>query len=338
MMMTHDVGLHFLIGLQPSPALTEHDRALLADVRPAGITLFKGNFDRDQPEAVWRARLADLLKRAQDAIGREKILVALDHEGGRVHRTPAGVTHFPAARAYADRAEEVAKIMAAELHAIGVNFILAPVCDIDSNAANPVIGDRSFGVDVETVTRAALAFLHGLDASGVIGCAKHFPGHGDTDVDSHHALPRLPFSAEDLAARELLPFKALIDAGVPAVMTAHILFPALAGDLPATLSPEILTGLLRNQLGFTGVIVSDDLGMKAIAPWFEAPEAAVQAVSAGCDLLCLCAAQADTGKARGMRDALTRASEAALQNGTGFAGTSSESQARITLLLNRLKV
>ncbi len=338
MNMTPDFGLHFLIGLQPSPELTDHDRALLADVRPAGITLFKGNFDRDQPEAIWRTRLADLLKRAQDAIGREKILVALDHEGGRVHRTPEGITHFPAARAYANRAFNVAKVMAAELHSIGVNFILAPCCDIDSNPLNPVIGDRSFGRDADTVTAAALEFLRGLDSAGMIGCAKHFPGHGDTDVDSHHALPSLPFSAAELAARELLPFKALIEAGIPAVMTAHILFPAVAGDLPATLSPKILTGLLREHLGFTGVIVSDDLGMKAIVPWFDAPEAAVQAVRAGCDLLCICTAQADTGKTRAMRDALARAVETALQTGTGFAGTLSDSQLRLAVLLNRLKV
>ncbi|MFY8105431.1 MAG: beta-N-acetylhexosaminidase [Elstera sp.] len=338
MSMSYDFGLHFLIGLQPSPTLTAHDQALLAEVRPAGITLFKGNFDRDQPEAIWRRRLADLLKRAQDAIRREKILVALDHEGGRVHRTPAGITHFPPARAYADRAEAVATVMAAELQSIGVNFILAPCCDIDSNPQNPVIGDRSFGPDADSVTQAALAFLRGLKAAGMIGCAKHFPGHGDTDLDSHHALPRLPFSTAELAARELLPFKALIAAGVPAVMTAHILFPAVAGDLPATLSPDILTGILRQQLGFSGVIVSDDLGMKAIAPWFDAPEAAVQAVLAGCDLLCICAAQADTGKTRSMRNALAHATETALQSGTGFAAAARDSQTRVALLLNRLKV
>ncbi len=338
MNMSLDFGLHFLIGLQPTAALTAHDQALLAEVRPAGITLFKGNFDRDQPEARWRTRLADLLKRAQDAIGREKILVALDHEGGRVHRTPASITHFPAARAYADRAEAVARVMAAELQSIGVNFILAPCCDIDSNPQNPIIGDRSFGPDAESVTRAAIAFLRGLESAGMIGCAKHFPGHGDTDIDSHYALPRLPFSTAELAARELLPFKALIEAGVPAVMTAHILFPAVAGNLPATLSPAILTGILRQQLGFTGVIVSDDLGMKAIAPWFDVPEAAVQAILAGCDLLCICAAQADTGKTRGMYAALARAAETALQNGTGLAQTLYDSQARVALLLNRLKV
>jgi beta-N-acetylhexosaminidase len=336
--MPLDFGLHFLIGLHSSPVLTTHDLALLAEVRPAGITLFKGNFDHDQPEARWRMRLADLLKRAQDAIGREKILVALDHEGGRVHRTPAGITHFPAARAYADRAEAVATVMAAELQSIGVNFILAPCCDIDSNPQNPVIGDRSFGPDAESVTRAAIAFLRGLESAGMIGCAKHFPGHGDTDIDSHHALPRLPFNAAELAARELLPFKALVEAGVPAVMTAHILFPAVAGNLPATLSPEILTGILRRQLGFSGVIVSDDLGMTAIAPWFDAPEAAVQAIRAGCDLLCICAAQTDTGKTRKMRAALSHAAEMVSQNGIELAKIFHDSQARVALLLNRLKV
>lgn len=330
----NDFGLHFLIGLQPSPDLTEHDRALLADVRPAGITLFKGNFDHATPEPVWRQRLADLLKRCQDALGRDRFLVALDHEGGRVHRTPPGITHFPPARAYADRAYDVAWTMAAELTGIGVNFILAPVCDIDSNPGNPVIGDRSFGRDAETVTGAARAFLRGLTDGGILGCAKHFPGHGDTDVDSHHALPRLNLDTEALAARELRPFQALIAAGVPAVMTAHILFPKIAGTTPATLAPEILTGLLRQKLGFDGVIVSDDLGMKAIAPWFDAPEAGAQALAAGCDLLCICAAQTDTARSRHLRDAIA----AAANSGTEFAEKVSTSQARVTLLLSRLTV
>lgn len=329
-----DLGLHFLIGLQPTPDLAEHDKALLADLRPAGITLFKGNFDHSASEARWRQRLTDLLKHAQDALRRDRFLVALDHEGGRVHRSPVGLTHFPPARAYADSAETVAQTMAAELAAIGVNFILAPVCDIDSNPANPVIGDRSFGRDADSVTRAALAFLKGLTAAGMLGCAKHFPGHGDTALDSHHALPQLDLDLSALMGREVLPFKALIDAGIPAVMTAHILFPRLAGELPATLSPEILTGVLRQKLGFTGVIVSDDLGMKAIAPWFDEPAAAVQALAAGCDLLCLCAAQADTGRARLMRNALAQAAE----TGTAFAGTLADSQARLRLLLNRLTV
>ncbi len=332
-----DLGLHFLIGLQPTPDLAAHDKALLADVRPAGITLFKGNFDHAAPEGRWRQRLADLLKRAQDALGRDRFLVALDHEGGRVHRTPAaGITHFPSARAYADRAESVARIMAAELAEIGVNFILAPVCDIDSNPANPVIGDRSFGRDADSVTRAALAFLRGLTTAGMLGCAKHFPGHGATDLDSHHALPRLDFDQAALMQRELLPFKALIDAGVPAVMTAHILFPHLAGQTPATLAPQVLTQLLRGTLGFSGVIVSDDLGMKAIAPWFDKPAAAVQAVAAGCDLLCLCAAQADTGRARQMRDALAQAAETGTEFAEPFTKTLADSQARLRLLLNRL--
>ncbi len=329
-----DFGLHFLIGLQPTPDLTEHDRALLADVRPAGITLFKGNFDHAASEPMWRQRLADLLKRSQDALGRDRFLVALDHEGGRVHRTPPGITHFPPARAYADRAYDVARTMAAELTSIGVNFILAPVCDIDSNPANPVIGDRSFGRDAETVIAAAGDFLRGLTDGGILGCAKHFPGHGDTDVDSHHALPRLDLAVEALAERELLPFKALIAAGVPAIMTAHILFPQIAGETPATLAPEILIGLLRQKLGFNGVIVSDDLGMKAIAPWFDAPEAAPKALAAGCDLLCICAAQADTARSRVFRDAIAAAAE----NGTEFAGIAAASQARVDLLLNRLTV
>jgi beta-N-acetylhexosaminidase len=290
-------GRHFLIGLQPSPDLTDHDRHLLNRLKPAGIMLFKGNFDHEAPYESWIARLGRLLAAVRAAIGRDDIIVSIDHEGGRVHRTPAPLTRFAAARRWPDKAQAVGAAMGSELASLGVNLSCAPVCDIDSNPTNPVIGDRSFGRDPQEVADAALACWQGLEAAGVRGCAKHFPGHGDTSMDSHHGLPSLDLTLAELEERELIPFRRLVSAGVPMVMTAHILFSRIQPGLPATLAPMILRGLLRQGLGFKGLICTDDLGMKAISGWFAEPDGAVAALAAGCDLLCLCAAQAETNSA-----------------------------------------
>ncbi|MFN8541248.1 MAG: glycoside hydrolase family 3 N-terminal domain-containing protein, partial [Thermomicrobiales bacterium] len=174
---------------------------------------------------------------------------------------------------------------ARELRAVGINTDFAPVLDVNNNPANPVIGVRSFGERVEEVTRLGMAALAGLREGGVLTCAKHFPGHGDTDVDTHFGLPALAHDPARLRAVELPPFKAAIDAGVPLVMTTHIVFAGLDGEsLPATLSPRILRQLLRDELGFDGVIVSDALVMKAIADRWGVAEGTVRFLEAGGDL------------------------------------------------------
>jgi beta-N-acetylhexosaminidase len=323
-------GRHFLIGLQPSPDLTPHDATLLARLKPAGVVLFKGNFDHEAPYERWVARLAKLLADVRQAIGRNDIVVSIDHESGRVQRTPAPITRFAAARYWGEAAGAVGGAHGRELASLGFNLSFAPVCDIDSNPANPVIGDRSFGRDPEEVAAAATAYWQGLEAAGVRGCAKHFPGHGDTSVDSHHSLPTLNLTLEELEARELVPFRAMVKAGVPMVMTAHILFPRIQPGVPATLAPMILRGLLRQGLGFKGLICTDDLGMKAIASWFGEPEGAVAALSAGCDLLCLCAAQADTGTAIAQAEAILQA------EGRGMIDLTA-SQGRIASFIETLK-
>ncbi|MBC8139434.1 MAG: hypothetical protein H8F28_26450 [Fibrella sp.] len=175
------------------------------------------------------------------------------------------------------------------MRAVGVNFNFAPVADIDSNPANPVIGDRSFGNDPQTVAAMVVDQVIGYGNGGVLSCAKHFPGHGDTDVDSHIALPTLAHSRKVIEGRELVPFKSAICYGAPAIMTAHILFPALdPSGVPATLSKPILTELLRNDLGFRGLIVTDCLQMKAVADTWGTARAAVMAAQAGADLLLVC--------------------------------------------------
>ena len=164
----------------------------------------------------------------------------------------------------------------------------APVLDVDSNPDNPIIGDRAFSNDPHAVARLACAFIDGLQSGGVAGCGKHFPGHGDTNVDSHLALPKLDHSRERLDEIELVPFKAAARVEVAAVMTAHILFAALDDEHPATLSEKVLVPLLRDTIGYRGVIVSDDLEMKAIADHYGVEDAAVRAIRAGCDQLLIC--------------------------------------------------
>jgi beta-N-acetylhexosaminidase len=178
-------------------------------------------------------------------------------------------------------------VLGAQLAALGINVDFAPVLDVDTNPDNPVIGDRSFGRDAETVITHALAFARGLAARGVASCGKHFPGHGDTDLDSHLALPRIAHDRARLDAVELAPFRAARGL-VPSIMTAHVVFDALDPGVPATLSRRVITGLLREELGYDGVIVSDDLEMKAVFDRWGVAESAVRAIEAGCDLLLVC--------------------------------------------------
>ncbi|MEB3271196.1 MAG: glycoside hydrolase family 3 N-terminal domain-containing protein [Synechococcus sp.] len=202
-------------------------------------------------------------------------------------------------------AERYGHCIGREARAVGLNWLLAPVVDVNNNPANPVINVRAWGEDPATVSTLASAFLRGAGAEGVLCCAKHFPGHGDTHQDSHLELPRLGHDRPRLEAVELPPFRALIAAGVPAVMTAHLLLPALDRERPATLSAPLLTDLLRRELGFTGLVVTDALVMEGIAAHWSAGEAAVLALEAGADLVLM---PADA-------DAAIEAICTALQNG-----------------------
>lgn len=304
------VGEHFLIGLRPTPTLDARDRALLAELRPAGVVLFKSNFRHDLPYIDWLPVLAHLLEEVRAAIGRERILIAIDHEGGRVCRTPAPLTRFSYAAHWAGQASAVGRAMGIELASLGVNVSFAPVLDIHSNPGNPVIGPRAFGKTPESVVASALPFMAALQAEGVLACGKHFPGHGDTDRDSHLELPVLRQDLAALQARELKPFEAAIRAGIPMLMTAHVLLPAIDAEAPATLSKRINQTLLREQLGFRGVIVTDDIGMHAVSQRFEDPAAAVQVFAAGADLLMVCAHWTDTDRCRGFARTLLAAERA----------------------------
>ena len=230
------------------------------------------------------------------------LLVAADLERGPAQRLTGGTvlpygietgggTDFPPAMALgaADDerlAYEVGRVTAREARAVGIHMVFAPVVDVNNNPANPIINTRSYGADPRRVARLAAAQVRGLQEHGVLATAKHFPGHGDTDVDSHIGLPVVSADRARLDSLELVPFRAALDAGVSAVMAAHIAFPALTGDsLPATLSPALTTGLLRDELGFDGLVVVDALDMGAITEHFSREEAAVRALRAGADVL-----------------------------------------------------
>jgi beta-N-acetylhexosaminidase len=301
-----EFGRHFVVGLRPSPELQDDDKYLLNRLRPAGIVLFAANFAAGEDYDRWIDRLRRLLDGARECLERDEMLVCMDHEGGRVIRPPAPITRWDYARTWADRAGEVGAAMAVELASLGVNLDFAPVVDVDSNPANPVIGPRAFGSAPEEVGRAGAAFVAGLQGGGVRACAKHFPGHGDTSVDSHESLPVIGATLEVLRDRELPPFAAAVEAGVAAVMTAHILIPRLDEVHPATLSERILRGLLRDELGFEGVVFSDDVGMGAVSERFRRTEHAAQFLVAGGDVLTLAGAGTDTSRAIDLARAIAR--------------------------------
>lgn len=283
------VGQLLWFGL-PGTEITPEGRELLESGAVGGFILF----GRQGSDPAVLRRLTAGLQAAATARERATpgLLIALDLEGGIVQRLEPPFTSWPGAMALGatgseEYAEAVGRAMAAELLAIGVNMNLAPVADVNNNPANPVIGTRSFGEDPERVARLAAAQIRGLQSGGVSAVAKHFPGHGDTAEDSHLALPSVPHSRERLERVELVPFRAAVEAGVDAIMTAHVTFPAVAGEgRPATLSPEVITGLLKEEMGFRGVVITDAMDtMRAITDHYGLEQALVMALQAGADML-----------------------------------------------------
>jgi beta-N-acetylhexosaminidase len=219
--------------------------------------------------------------------------IGIDEEGGRVTRLPLPLPRLPALRKLGEEGsqEHVRKLgtaLGGLLSALGINLDFAPVLDVDTNPDNPVIGDRSFGPDPHLVARFGAELAQGLLSSGVLPCGKHFPGHGDTSLDSHLELPYVRHPESRLRAVEFLPFLAAIRADIPALMTAHVVYDALDPEVPATLSDAIGQRLLRSELGFSGVLFSDDLEMQALSARMDIAESAERAVRAGCDALLIC--------------------------------------------------
>jgi beta-N-acetylhexosaminidase len=221
------------------------------------------------------------------------LLVGADQEGGRVVRLPPPFLNPPPAAVLGriddpGLARDIARAVGRELRAAGLNWNLTPVLDVHTNPENPIIGDRAFSHDPWQVARLALATLHGFEDAGVLTTGKHFPGHGDTATDSHLTLPESPQSQARWNAVEFLPFREAIRAGIPSILVAHLNCPALDPVAPSSLSRVIVTDILRGELGFDGVVVSDDLEMQAIMARFDVGEAAVRFLEAGGDLILIC--------------------------------------------------
>ncbi|MEH2349261.1 MAG: beta-N-acetylhexosaminidase [Nostoc sp.] len=276
-------GHHLILGISGT-ILSDDDKRALSELKPIGVIFFAKNFLDGSPYQVWLESFKYLNSQIREYTERDSMFLTLDHEGGRVIRTPMPITRFPHALLLRSHAPEVAKATAVELKSLGINLSWAPVADVFSHPNNPVIGPRAFGNTPEIAAKYARDYYLGLQESGILGCAKHFPGHGDTSKDSHIELPILNLTLEDLRLRELVPFKALIEVQIPLIMTAHILFPRIDADVPATLSEAILKTILREELGFKGVVVSDDLDMKAISDMFMKAGTVARSLHAGCDL------------------------------------------------------
>ena len=283
------VGQHVIIGFDGYTASDDVKR-LIRDFAVGHVILFARNVAEPRQVAELVRDLQDVARKA----GHDTpLMVSVDQEGGRVARMKEPWTLWPPLRAIGrlkseEMAREMGKALARELLACGVTLDYAPIVDVDTNPANPIIGDRSFGDDPELVGRLGAAMIHGLQDNGVAACAKHFPGHGDTDKDSHLELPVVDISRRRLEEVELPPFRHAIDAGVATIMTAHILLRDVDDTVPATLSRRIVQEMLREKLGYGGVIISDDLEMKAVANFAPIEVLAVRALQAGCDLLPVC--------------------------------------------------
>lgn len=269
----------------PGPRVDDAFAELMAD-GIFGAILFKRNIGTPGETA---ALCRDIKLRADGPF-----ILAVDQEGGRVARLRgAPFTDLPPMREVGRRrdlalARRVGQLLAFELRAVGFDWDFAPVLDVDTNPANPVIGNRALQSGASEVAELGVALAQGLEEGGVASCGKHFPGHGDTAQDSHLVLPRLPHDLERLRRVELVPFVAYARARLASLMTAHVLFDAVDPSVPATMSAKVLGGILRGEVGFRGVLVSDDLEMKAIADNYSVPEAAVLGALAGIDLFLVC--------------------------------------------------
>jgi len=327
-----DPGLRFIVEPK-SFALSAEERSQLADLKPAGVMFRKRNFLQapDVPYQEWLSAYRELLSDICKTTKRDSLIISIDHEGGRVHRLPPPITRFPYPAFYSasDGAiESVAHAMGIELRSLGINVSFSPVCDIHSNPKNPVIHHRAFGETALEVSERTQRFAQALLSEGVFPCAKHFPGHGDTESDSHFSVPVVNASLEELRSRELVPFQNLIQNGIEMVMSAHIALPKIDSVNQATLSSKIMKDLLRGELGFNGVSVADALGMAAVRGDLAASSFSVRAHNAGIDLLLMVGDSVSLGDALRCRDDLVscECDQESLM----------ESQVRIELLLEKL--
>ena len=319
------IGQLFMVGFLGT-SVTPDLAAFLKDYKPGGVILFSRNLESIE-------QIVQLTNDLQQCSPKSPLLISIDQEGGRVSRLPKGFTIFPPCEVIGqchsgELAYAAASTIAKELKTVGINMNMAPVLDVNSNPDNPVIGDRAFSSSADTVGEMGLVTAAGLQDAKVVACGKHFPGHGDTNADSHKELPVVDAPRERLEAVEFPPFRRAAAAGIATMMTAHVLYRALDDQLPATLSPVIITRLLREQMGYDGVVLTDDLEMHAIVDHYGPGDAAVRAVLAGCDVLLIC-------KERDREVAAFEAVEKAVASGTIDMERLDQSVARIQRVKQR---
>ncbi|MCD7765887.1 MAG: beta-N-acetylhexosaminidase [Lachnospiraceae bacterium] len=280
------IGQCFCVGI-PGPDISPEYQKFLNSYKIGNVILFARNIDNNQQAARLCAKLQEEIYGNTG----QKAFIMIDQEGGEIIRLKEDAANIPGAMALAatgdpENAYLAGRITGRQLKRLGINFDLAPVLDVNCNPANPVIGVRSYGADPKQAAVYGNAMMCGLLKEGVLACGKHFPGHGDTALDSHLALPRVDKPVEELQKTELYPFREAVKAGIPAVMSAHILFPTLEPEeVPATMSRRILTGLLREEMGFEGLILSDCMEMGAIKEYYGTTEGILRAFEAGVDLV-----------------------------------------------------
>lgn len=301
--MKEKIGQLIMVGVA-GEELTADERGLLGEYPFGGFILFGHNLREP-------AQIVSLARSLWETASGLPPLIAIDQEGGRVHRLPPPFTHFPSAAVLGrtqntELAYDAGLATARELSAVGINLNFAPVLDVHSHHAHPVIGDRALAAEPDEVIRLGWEIVRGLREGGVIPCVKHFPGHGGTAKDSHVELPVVEKEIEQLQTTELAPFAHACRSRVEAVMTAHVLYPALDRNFPATLSPRIVGDLLRAELRYDGVVFSDDLEMQAVSGRYTVEDAARLATLAGIDVLLFCH---DTARAVAAFEFLLRASE-----------------------------
>jgi beta-N-acetylhexosaminidase len=289
--LRHQIGQLLMAGFS-GPALPAEIEAIAREFSLGGIVFFARNVE--EPEQV-----ADVARRASElASDGLAPWISVDQEGGRVARFKKGFTLWPPMATLGRSgdvtlAKRFGAAMAAELRAVGITLDFAPVLDVFTNPKNTVIGDRALATDAEIVGKMGVAIIEAFDGAGVASCGKHFPGHGDTLADSHHDLPLVEHDIGRLRAVEFEPFRAAIRAKVPAIMTAHVLVPSVDEEQPGTLSRRVVQGLLRDELGYDGLVFTDDMEMKAVAARMPVPQAAVKALAAGCDAVLVCSGNHD---------------------------------------------
>jgi beta-N-acetylhexosaminidase len=324
--MSYDqIGQLFMIGFDGT-AVSAEFASFLREYKPGGVILFSRNL-----ESI--AQIIELTSDLQRCSPHSPLLISIDQEGGRVSRLPKGFTIFPPCEVLGrcrsfELAYAAAATTAKELKAVGINMNMSPVLDVNSNPANPVIGDRAFGSTPDIVSELGLATVGGLQDNHIVACGKHFPGHGDTKSDSHKELPIVPATRERLERIEFPPFRRAIKNGVATMMTAHVLYEALDENRPATLSSTIIGRFLREELHYDGVVLTDDLEMHAIVDHYGIGDATIQAIQAGCDMPLIC-------RDRNRIIVALNAVDKAIANGDLSAGRLAQSLARIRRLKER---